>query len=355
MRSDESCLVEIDCYDDDLFDKHDVGGMERACEHCGSWNFEGELVGQPLHFNICCRNGKLSHLPKIPEPPEELHDLLAGRDVESRKFRERIREYNSALSFVSFGADIKPPPGHGPPVFRIHGAVYHASVALDVRRPTEGKYAQLYLYDHGHALDLRTRRNPELSPKIMESLQTMLEEISPFVEGYRQMCHVARQALDTGVSNICLGFAANTEGDLRRYNKPTTREVAAVFCGDEGAPPSNRDIVIWPKERAAYRVNERNDLIDPLTYALLFPEGTAGWSESLEHRSDKQTKTYKHVTATQFYAYRLMMFGEPGSENYVPHGAGLLFQQYLVDSYCRAEAVRLMYLRTHQAELRSEA
>ena len=138
----------------------------------------------------------------------------------------------------------------------------------------------------------------------------------------------------------------------RRYNQPTVREVAAVFAGPDGAPPTNRDIVVWPKEEAAYRVSERNDLVDPLSYALLFPNGTAGWSETLRHRSEQQTKTYNKITAAQFYAHRLMV-RDP--ENPVPHGAGLLFQQYLVDVYCRVEGMRLAYLRSHQQELRAES
>ena len=42
-------------------------------------------------------------------------------------------------------------------------------------------------------------------------------------------------------------------------------------------------------------------------------------------------------------------------DNYILHGAGLLFQQYIVDAYVRAEGQRLFYLRSHQAELRSES
>ena len=184
-------------------------------------------------------------------------------------------------------------------------------------------------------------------------LQSMVQD-SPFAESYRRMYDVAKQATAAGVSTTSLGFVANPEGDLRRYNHPIASEVAAVFCAEEGAPPSNRDIVIWPKEHAAYRVDERNDLIDPLTYVLLFPEGTPGWTDTLRHHSDRRTEKYTRVTPSQFYAYRLMVFHDMGLLNYLPHGAGLLFQQYLVDVYCRAETVRLTYLRTHQAELRSE-
>ena len=64
---------------------------------------------------------------------------------------------------------------------------------------------------------------------------------------------------------------------------------------------------MWPKDEACYRGNERNDLIDSLAYALLFPDGTPGWHENLQRDGDRQTKKYTRVTASQFYANRLMV------------------------------------------------
>ena len=278
-------------YTDASFRRDNVGTLCERCQECGALNFKLEEVGpeNARHFKLCCQNGKLSEIPKPPFPPMALAHRLKSKDVHSRHFRERIREYNSALSFVSFGANLNIPPGHGPPVFRLHGSIYHASVALEPEPQHEGKYAQLYLYDPGAALDIRARRNPGLSREILEELQTMLEEVSVYVAAYR---HMQQVVLDD--PTVTLGFAANTDGDLRRYNQPTVREVAAVFDGEDGAPPSNRDIVVWPREKAAFRLNERSDLIDPLTYALLFPEGTAGWSENLKHREDLQTEVQSY-------------------------------------------------------------
>ena len=42
------------------------------------------------------------------------------------------------------------------------------------------------------------------------------------------------------------------------------------------------------------------------------------------------------------------------TDNPLPHGGALLFQQFIVDAYCRAEAQRLAYLRLHQDDLRAE-
>ena len=201
-------------------------------------------VGHDGHFSHCCQNGKVQ-LDALRPLPEVLHDLLVGSDPGSRHFPARIREYNAALSFASFGADISFPPGHGPPVFRVHGAVYHASRAIEVDGDGQGKYAQLYLYDHGEALRARTAQNPDLRAEILDALQTMLEDTCPYAATYQHMQELVREATQAG-SSVTLGFAADTAGDHRRYNQPTVHEVAAVFEGEEGGPPSNRDIVVWP-------------------------------------------------------------------------------------------------------------
>ena len=123
----------------------------------------------------------------------------------------------------------------------------------------------------------------------------MLEEISPFAASYRYMRDVALEGAGDDISST-LGFSANVEGDARRYNSPTMREIAVVFGGQDDAPPANRDIVVYPKDEAAYRVNERNDLADPMTYAPLFPNGVAGWSETMQHEKKHRSPKYTRLT-----------------------------------------------------------
>ena len=97
------------------------------------------------------------------------------------------------IAKVSFGADVSLPPGRGPPVFRVHGAVYHASVSLDPDAEAGGKYAQLYLYESGDALQQRALQHPRLSEQVLNDLQGMLEEESPFVATYRSALFIIAQ------------------------------------------------------------------------------------------------------------------------------------------------------------------
>jgi len=72
--------------------------------------------------------GKVS----LPESrlPNEIFDLFVGENDKSKHFREHIRQYNSAMSFVSFCFHITLPSGYGPHCFKIHGDIYHRISSL---------------------------------------------------------------------------------------------------------------------------------------------------------------------------------------------------------------------------------
>ena len=74
---------------------------------------------------MCCAHGRAAHIPRPADIPRELQEML-----KSPSFCDNIRRYNAATGFVSFGdassgttaAEI---PGQGPPVYVLHGQVYH--------------------------------------------------------------------------------------------------------------------------------------------------------------------------------------------------------------------------------------
>ena len=140
---------------------------------------------------------------------------------------------------------------------------------------------------------------------------------------------------------------------MRRYNNPQGDQLAVVFESSDGAPHGNRDLLVWPRhaETPILRISDRNEHVDPLTYALLFPYGTPGWHDRLQHDANHRTPRYQRLTAGQFYTHRLMVRNFDAA---LPHGAGLLFQQYILDGYCRSEAMRMAWFRMNQSKLRSE-
>ncbi|GBN28214.1 hypothetical protein AVEN_191800-1 [Araneus ventricosus] len=138
-----------------------------------------------------------------------LQDLLTSDSLESKNYRKHIREYNSALAFASIGAQIKPLPGTGPYCYRIHGKIYHMVSPLNS--------------DHNKP-----------------GLDSMSRAINPFIDCYLQMHRIIEE---NPATNIRMVFMENGDLDLRGYNQPTSRtEIAAIFVGDCGEQPANRDI-----------------------------------------------------------------------------------------------------------------
>ena len=165
------------------------GPMTHQCKYepCKAYHFASELTRDKPHFPLCCNNGKVV-LPDVPKPPDALGELLEGRNRRALQFKDRIRYYNGALCFVSFGLDIfENVAGRGPPVIKSHGQVYHLAGRLFPADDDDAGYAQLYLYDHGDALRKRSQRNPDLDKVVLETLQTVIEVLSPYFETYKQM------------------------------------------------------------------------------------------------------------------------------------------------------------------------
>ena len=153
-------------------------------------------------------------------------------------------------------------------------------------------------------------------------------------------------------STLHLAFAAANDDDMHRYNLPQQVELAAVWDTSHGSFPQQRDLVVWPRDPATpfFRAAERNEHIDPLTYALLFPTGVAGRQDLPRHHKDFLTPRYQRLTPAQFYTLQLMVRSR---DAVLPHGTGMLFQQYILDAFCRMEASRMNWLRQNQDKERS--
>ena len=140
-----------------------------------------------------------------------------------------------------------------------------------------------------------------------------------------------------------------TGGDRRRYNLPHHDEVAAVFIGDDGAPPKT-DVVVYPRNRPLHEIPYDSANVDPMTYPLFFPRGEMGWHRDIPHVAEFATGQQRRTTMLQYYTYR---FAHRNVFNPILKGKKL-FQQFAVDSYCKVEGERLNYLRANQRELRVE-
>ena len=250
----------------DIFpDLNNIGPMTSVCEHCLALKFEDEKSFK------CCHGGKVS-LANLEPYPQELSDLMLEDTAQGKNFRANIRQFNSAFSFASFGANIAPPPGRGPPCFRLCGQVVHRSGTLHPEHGFPPSYSQLYIYDGQRALDERMNRNENRNchPDVMRTIQNVMHRDNPYALAFKHMSEVEQEEhLISAAENRLpseVQMYMKVAGDRRRYNLPHHDEVAAVFVGEDGAPPTSRDIMVYPRNRYLETISTTSPNLDPMVY-----------------------------------------------------------------------------------------
>ncbi|KAG5561267.1 hypothetical protein RHGRI_004335 [Rhododendron griersonianum] len=316
--------------------RHYLGKMDILCSHCQALHWMEEKLARsskknPL-FGTCCLQGTVKlHLLSTPPPP--LKALYDGDDVRSKSFRSNTRDYNAANAFTSLGTTLDPRvlSGRGPTPFTIHGELRHRTGSLLPQAGQIGSYAQLYIYDPNSALDIRSRRNPQLRKDVLETIQGSLLEINAFVGKFRQAYAVLNQLAETG-QNLPAHLHYSSSTDRRRYNQPTTDEIAVVVPGDGTKASGMRDIILHLRgDNGLMRINECHPAYLPLHYVLLFPYGELGWEPEMKN-------------------YRL--FERPNEYSTILR-SGKLFQEFLVDAWAATEQNRLTYYKLNQDKFRT--
>ena len=329
-------------------DRFILGKLTKECTHCGASRFDHEKTN-------CCHNGKIS-LPALKPYPQDMKALLNRNSAQAQNFMDNIRKFNSAMAFVSFGARIAIPQVYGPYCFKIHGQLCHQTGSLF---PEQGKvplYSQLYIIEGDQAVEsrLQQRENHKGRRDTMEMLTETMSRINLYAEIYSNMKKVhEEQQLEAQRHNIDMPevkMFIRRGTHKRRYNEPRYDEVAAIFVGDSGCPPENRDIVVYPHNIAPQNIRYTSHHIDPMVYPILFPHGELGWSPGKMHQEAHRTRQWNTIYPLQFYNYRLAV-----KNTFSPiFQCGKLLQQYIVDSYVRTETAILHFVRHNQAQLRVE-
>ena len=112
----------------------------------------------------------------------------------------------------------------------------------------------------------------------MLTIQDMLYRHNHLAAAYKHAYERLKDqahSLDHDVT-VILKMVSDTSTDSRRYNLPTTNEVAAIIP-ESSLQSSSRDIILQLKSGPLHRVFETDKLYLPLQYVLLFPYGEPGW------------------------------------------------------------------------------
>lgn len=333
-----------------------LGLLDNRCISCSAYNFKAEQTsGDRRTFSLCCHKGKVI-LPPLRVSPiiQRLLENRASTDLFQKRmsvnYIENIRSFNASFAMVSSECHLDDSVANGVYNFKIHDTIYHRIGGLiphDIHHP---KYAELYFYD----VDIANRErlndaaNQNCDPQVMNEIALHLAAVNPFVQSFKMMREVVQEAAPEETANVRMFIMTTPNQDSRRYNDARCTDVAAIFKADNGAPPGERSLVVYPKAEQLRFVSVLEPSLDPMAYPLLFPYGELGWHPHIQHSSANATAQRHKTTLLQFISYRLAI--RDGFS--ILHRSAKLFQQFVVDAYVRIEGTRLQFIRHNQSQLR---
>jgi hypothetical protein len=192
--------------------------------------------------------------------------------------------------------------------------------------------------------------NDRTKSALVNDLRQILDDYNPYVKTYRT---IRDKLKENNAPTIKLRLLGKRSRDGRRYNLPTSSEVAALIVGDFDSSDFERDIVVEEKTGLLKRISAFEPLYFPLQYPLLFPKGEDGYRTDIEYNeeADKSSLKRTHITHKEWIAYRLQQ-REINQSTIV--FSKRLFQQFLVDCYSMIEYIRLKWYRDHQKDVRAD-
>ena len=241
-----------------------------------------------------------------------------------------------------FGCTEAAVPGWNPS-FRVQGQVCHRIGSLMPLPYEPPKFLQVYFIDN-HIQETATRMDiaSGLKQDIVHELSLMLHQENQYVQNLQ----TAQELLRDNDSNQALKVVIYEEKrprteHARRFNRPVSDEIGILMPNE---PTNNRDIVLHYRNGHLDQVSELHRAYDALQYPLLFPYGTDGYHIYLRRSSGKK------VSQMDYYSFHIMI----RPNNYLLQ-AWRLFQQFLVDCYCKMETERLLFIRREQKHLRADS
>uniref|UniRef100_A0A915D3P8 Uncharacterized protein n=1 Tax=Ditylenchus dipsaci TaxID=166011 RepID=A0A915D3P8_9BILA len=124
-------------------------------------------------------------------------------------------------------------------------------------KPDEGQQPtneQLFFIDTSESLEKRKDAYSECDINILNLFEKYLRDHNPYAKAYMMMSEIEKEeeilAIERGEQPKELKMVFNTENkDIKRYNTPTSNEVAAVFiCDADGSIPQ-ANIVVHEREK----------------------------------------------------------------------------------------------------------
>ncbi|XP_053202450.1 uncharacterized protein LOC128387301 [Panonychus citri] len=341
------------CHDVPLQVHSHLGTNDQKCIYCGALNFKFERTGRDKNFSICCQKNKVKL--DLPSYLQTLKDLLLGNHPLSQHFRDKVRQYNCAFSFITFSAKVQSIPTRGPYCFKVGDTIHHFISSLENQRLG----GQVYILDLEEAFNVRSshQANQSLKREILNMLHDELLIMNPYARTFKNMSIIQQQEeqrsrdLGTPIKVYGIEFFTDANDSRGRGNLPQVSEIAAVFESEDGTPPNSRNLRVYPVGSAPRIISHLSPHLDPMAYPIVWPYGEQGWSPYLHHNNRNRSSIRTKITLREFACYRLA-----DRENHfnAANHCGKLTQQLYVDFYVRYEGLRLFWIRNNQDKLRIE-
>jgi hypothetical protein len=161
---------------------------------------------------------------------------------------------------------------------QIQGQIYHLLGALLPPPDADHQFLQIYFMGNSDAeVDRRCAYNPTMKRTIVQELQTFLHQNNELVKMFK----IALDRMPSDSHNIVIRADKTPAGEhARRFNSPTTDEVAIVIVGEN---LQSRDIVLHRRNNELKRISETHRTYDALQYPLIFWQG--GRRIPLQHQN----------------------------------------------------------------------
>ncbi|CAG8721051.1 23738_t:CDS:2, partial [Dentiscutata erythropus] len=222
---------------------------------------------------LCCMNGEVVLAP-LQAPPPEIYYLLTEKDPISKVlFVDKIKVYNQVFAFTSIATDLDLDVANKKKrayCYRIQGDHYHQISSALPKQEEIPKFFQIYFHDSSDIEAQINRRHnimkQSLNREMISIIQNVLMDLNPFIDTY---ISAGNEDLQDSLYYILIH---NKHGkDMRQYNTPSTKEVAAICFSDETMHVSN--ILIVRHNNELERISELHSIYNPLAYPLLFLSG----------------------------------------------------------------------------------
>ena len=243
-----------------------IGEMNVLCLHCHALKFKNEPVG------MCCSNGKIN-LESLCEPPEPLRSYVSGTTSISKHFLENIRKYNSCFQMTSFGATKIVGDSGFMPTFKVQGQIYHQIGSLLPIADNNFSFLQIYFMNNRDSeIDQRCAISRGMKREIISNLRDLFHQRNALVNLFK----IALDKMPSTNCKIVIRADKTPAGEHeRRFNAPTTEDVAIVIVGTEF---ERRDIIIEQRDSKLQRVAETHKSYDALQYPIIFWQGENGYN-----------------------------------------------------------------------------